>query len=114
MHISGGDWPDQSPAIAFANRKCDEEGTFRAISTDRDETIFVGGMDQVGRHERLAPKDCLYFRNRHPMALALRRVSRVPVKSVESEVHQSAPFNSAAPSAMSKALMAASSITMPA
>ena len=87
MHVSGGDWPDQLPILSSTDCECDENRSAIVISADRDEAIFVGGMDRVGSDTRLPPQNCFDFGDWNAVATHLEIVvARLPESALAHQV----------------------------
>jgi hypothetical protein len=88
MHISCGHGAYQSALVPFAEREGDKDRPPCARSADRNEALFVDRMRNVRRDTSAYSEHGLNFSNRNTVALALRRISLIPIEAVEDEIHR--------------------------
>jgi hypothetical protein len=84
----------QSTAAPLSHYEYDKKWMVFAVSTDRDQAIFVVGMADVRRNSRSVAKEDFDFIDRNPMAFAFHGISGVPVEPFVREVHPGAGCSS--------------------
>jgi hypothetical protein len=74
-------------AVSLADCECDEERPTVLISANGNESIFVCRVGRIRCDTRLAREHRLDFFDRHAVPLALRPISLVPIKPLDSDIH---------------------------